>query len=393
VTFEFFIARRYFLTPQKERFISVISLIAGLGVAIGVTALIVVIAVMAGFDNDLKDKIVGANPHVLIQADAGFTDFKALSQNLRRIPGVRDVTPYVSGQAFLYYGDNVLTLNVKGVDPEAEGRVTRIRQYMQGGALDLPPGGIVVGCELADVLGVTKGDTVVLSSPVIGLNTPFTVSGVFKTGMYEYDLNLAFLNLADAQAFFGLGSVLTQVGLRLEEPYEAPATKQAILALGESSWRVRTWMEINENFFAALALEKLAMFIILTLIVLVASFNIISTLVVMVVEKTRDIGILKAVGVTAGRVRAIFTWGGFLIGSAGVVSGIIGGTLLCALLKRYQFIQLPKDIYYIDRLPVDLRWQDVGIIAASALFIAFLSTVYPARKAAHMHPVDALRYE
>jgi len=362
-------------------------------VAIGVTALIVVIAVMAGFDNDLKDKIVGANPHVLVHADAGFTDFDALSKKLGGIPGVRDVTPYVSGQAFLYYGDRVLTVNVKGIDPEAEGRVTRIREYMQGGTLDLGRGGIVVGSELADVLGVTKGDEVVLSSPVIGLNTPFRVTGVFRTGMYDYDLNLAFLDLADAQAFFGLGSVLTQVGLRLEEPYEAPAVKREILAMGEASWRVRTWMEINENFFAALALEKLAMFIILTLIVLVASFNIISTLVVMVVEKTRDIGILKAIGVTAARVRAIFTWGGFLIGSAGVVSGIIGGTLLCVLLKRYQFIQLPKDIYYIDRLPVDLRWQDVGIIAASALLIAFLSTVYPARKAARLNPVDALRYE
>ena len=390
---EFFIARRYFLTPQKERFISVIRLIAGLGVAIGVMALIVVIAVMAGFDNDLKDKIVGANPHVLIHGDAGFTDFDALSKKLRALPGVVDVTPYVSGQAFLYYADRVLTLNVKGVDPEAEERVTRIRQYMQGGALDLPEGGIVVGSELADVLGITKGDTVVLSSPVIGLNTSFTVSGIFKTGMYEYDLNLAFVNLADAQVFFGLGSVLTQVGLRLEEPYDAPAVKKRIAAFAPASWRVRTWMEINENFFAALALEKLAMFVILTLIVLVASFNIISILVVMVVEKTRDIGILKAIGVTGARIRNIFTWGGFLIGSAGVVFGIIGGTVLCALLKKYQFIQLPKDIYYIDRLPVALQAQDVGIIAASALCIAFLSAVYPACKAARLNPVDALRYE
>jgi len=393
VRFEFFIARRYFLTPQKERFISAISLIAGLGIAIGVMALIVVIAVMAGFDNDLKDKIVGANPHVLIQGDAGFTDFDALSKKLKAVDGVSEVTPYVSGQAFLYYGDRVLTLNVKGVDPETEERVTQIRRYMNGGELNLPEGGIVVGEELADVLGVTEGDEVILSSPVIGLNTPFTVAGVFNTGMYEYDLNLAFVRLEDAQRFFGLGSLLTQVGLRLEEPNDAPAVKKRIGAFAADSWRVRTWMEINENFFAALALEKLAMFVILTLIVLVASFNIISTLVVMVVEKTRDIGVLKAIGVSGNRIRNIFTWGGFLIGSGGVIIGIMGGTLVCFLLKRYQFIQLPKDIYYIDRLPVALQAQDVGIIAVSALAIAFLSTIYPARKAARMNPVAALRYE
>ena len=219
------------------------------------------------------------------------------------------------------------------------------------------------------------------------------VSGIFHTGMYDYDLNLAFLNIRDAQDFFGVGSLVTQIGVRLESPYMAPRVKKALNQALPAGLHARTWMDINKNFFAALALEKLAMFIILTLIVLVACFNIISTLIVMVVEKTKDIGILKAIGVPQKEIRKIFMWGGLIIGIAGIVSGIIGGIVLCFLLKKYQFIQLPQDIYYIDRLPVALRWSDVGVIAGSALLICFLATIYPASKAARMVPADALRYE
>lgn len=393
MNFEFFIARRYFLTLQKERFISIISLIAGAGVAIGVTALIVVIAVMTGFDNDLKDKIIGANPCIILHSEQGIDNFKELETRLKSAKDVKDVAPYASGQAFLYYRDKVLSLNLKGIDPASEEKVTQIKKYVQGGDLRLPRGGIVIGKELAAALGVAVGDEVVLSSPVIGLNTPFRVSNIFYTGMYDYDLNLAFLNIRDAQEFFGIGSLVTQAGIRLDDPYQAPRVKRELAKILPPEIHIRTWMEINKNFFSALALEKLAMFIILTLIVLVACFNIISTLIVMVVEKTKDIGILKAMGATQGSVRRIFTWGGLIIGCAGIVSGIIGGVGLCLLLKKYQFIQLPKDIYYIDRLPVSLEGPEVALIALSALGICFLSTIYPALKAGRLNPVDALRYE
>ncbi len=389
----FFISRRYFLALQKERFISVISLISCLGIAIGVMALIIVIAVMTGFDNDLKDKIIGANPHIIIQSEEGIDDFQKVKSLIEGLKGVRDVAPYVSGQAFLYYKDRVLSLNLKGVDQASESRVTRILDYMQGGRLDLPAGGIVLGKELAAVLGISVGDEVILSSPVVGLNTPFKVSGIFHTGMYDYDLNLAFLNIKDAQQFFGVGTLVTQVGVRLDNPYLAPQVKKELNRVLPVGLHSRTWMDINKNFFAALALEKLAMFVILTLIVLVACFNIISTLIVMVVEKTKDIGILKAIGMPQEQVRRIFIWGGLIIGTGGILFGIISGIVLCLLLKKYQFIQLPQDIYYIDRLPVALRAWDVAAIAGSALLICFLATIYPASKAARLVPADALRYE
>lgn len=393
MSFEFFIGRRYFLSLQKDRFISVISVISCLGVAIGVMALIVVIAVMTGFDNDLKNKIIGVNPHLIMHSQDGISDFNALSEKLKTNDEVADVAPYVSGQAFLYFKDRVISLNLKGVDPCAEVKVTKIRQYLDGNGLVLPKGGILLGKELADMLGIKVGDEIILSSPVIGLNTPFQVSGVFHTGMYDYDLNLAFLNIKDAQEFFGVGSLVTQIGVRLKDPYKAAEVKKSLFGVMPDSIHIRTWMEINQNFFAALALEKLAMFVILTLIVLVACFNIISTLIVMVVEKTKDIGILKAVGATRSSIRKIFTWGGFLIGFSGTVFGIMGGVSLSLLLKKYQFIQLPKDIYYIDRLPVSLRWQDIALIAGSSLLICFCSTIYPSIKASRLSPVDALRYE
>jgi lipoprotein-releasing system permease protein len=389
----FFISRRYFLTLQKERFISVISLISGAGIAIGVMALIVVIAVMTGFDIDLKDKIIGVHPHIIIHSEEGIDHADKIQAQVKGLKGVREVAPYVSGQAFLYFKDKVISLNVKGVDPEIEVRVTRIRDAMEGGRLDLPAKGIILGKELAEVLGFKVGDEVVLSSPVVGLNTPFRVSGIFHTGMYDYDLSLAFLNIKDAQDFFGVGSLVTQLGVRLDDPYRAPAVKKVLDGMLPGHLHNRTWMEINKNFFAALALEKLAMFIILTLIVLVACFNIISTLIVMVVEKTKDIGILKAVGVSQRVIRRIFIWGGLIIGTGGILFGIISGIILCFLLKKYQFIQLPQDIYYIDRLPVAMRGWDVALIAGSALLICFLATIYPASKAARLVPADALRYE
>ncbi|MEK7849614.1 MAG: lipoprotein-releasing ABC transporter permease subunit [Candidatus Omnitrophota bacterium] len=393
MNFEFFIAKRYFLNLQKERFISIISLISCLGVSIGVMALIVVIAVMTGFDNDLKDKIIGSNPQVIVHSEEGIADFTALSQKIRSVKKVEVVAPYVSGQAFLYYKDKVLNLNIKGIDPAIEESVTRIKDYLKEGRLVLPRGSVVLGQELAAALGIKKGDECVLSSPVLGLNTTFKVSGIFHTGMYDYDLNFAFLNISDAQEFFGVGHLITQAGIKLGDPYDAPRVKKELQKILPAGLHIRTWMEINKNFFAALALEKLAMFVILTLIVLVACFNIISTLIVMVVEKTKDIGILKAIGTPQKVIRNIFRWGGLIIGFTGTFFGIISGVILCLLLKKYQFIQLPQDIYYIDRLPVSLRWQDIAFIAGSAFLITFLATLYPASKAARLNPVDALRYE
>jgi lipoprotein-releasing system permease protein len=212
--------------------------------------------------------------------------------------------------------------------------------------------------------------------------------------MYDYDLNLVFVNIKTAQEIFALGPGYTAVAVKLGNNYLAPAVKKELQEILGPGYLLKTWMEQNANFFAALKLEKLTMFIILTLIILVASFNIISTMVVMVVEKTKDIGILKALGMRYGDIRKIFTLLGMIVGSVGIILGALGGCALCVLLKRYQFIKLPSDIYYIDRLPVAIEfWPDIALIVGSAMFIVLIATLYPAAKAASLKPVEALRYE
>lgn len=388
----FWIAWRYLWGRRSERFVSLISVISVLGVAIGVAALIVVLAVMSGFDKDLKEKIIGNYSHIVIEKDSPIEDWPKLKAQVDKIGHIQASAPFIQGQAFLQSGSHNRGVVVRGVDLDMEAKVTKIDQYLIPGKKELGEG-IYIGRELSYLLGLKIGDELELVNP-FGMSFSFPLKGLFNSGMYDYDTSVAFISLGKAQEFFGLDQAVNGLSVQVDKLFLADKVKKEIEAKIGPAYYARTWMERNKNFFAALKLEKITMFIILTLIVLVAAFNIISALVVMVTEKTQDIGILKAIGMNSSRIRAIFTLEGLFIGSLGILAGSFLGITICALLKKYQFIKLPADIYYLDRLPVSLElWPDVSTVIISAFCISLLSTVYPAKKASRLNPVQALRYE
>ncbi|MFA4842548.1 MAG: FtsX-like permease family protein [Candidatus Omnitrophota bacterium] len=393
---ELFISWRYLVTKRKEKFISLISVISILGVAIGVAALIVVIGVMSGFDKDLRDKIVGNYAHITLYSykRLGPSEYESIAAKLKTQPHIIAFSPYAQGQVLLKEQNRFFAVGIKGIDPEQEAAVTRLKEYLVKGSMEsLGTDGIILGKELAPYLGVGMGSNVTVYSG-LGKQYNLKVTGIFISGMYDYDMNLVFTQVTTAQEILGLGEGISAVAIKLDNLYLADKVRQELGELIGFDYSLKTWVEANANFFAALKLEKLVMFIILILIVLVAAFNIASTLIVMVVEKAKDIGILKALGMTERSIRKVFIYEGLIIGGVGTGLGACLGLLLCNLLKKYQFIKLPQDIYYLDRLPVSVEaWPDVGLILLAAIAITLVSTIYPAAKAARLKPVEALRYE
>ena len=398
MNFEWWLTLRY-LSAKKDKFLTVINFVAIAGIAIGVMALIIVIGVMTGFDHDLREKIVGANAHILVERETGVKNYKQLSERLKSLPGLVAITPYIQGNVFLENGQRSTNLLLRGVEPSTEGAVTRINSYLaQGKVADLKDNGVLIGSQIASFYGYHVGDPLTVIAPASGVagsgwRYQFVVAGIFNSGMYEYDSGLILVTLPRAQAIFNMGQSVNGIGLKLKDPDQAAAVKKEIYEQIGFSYLVSTWMERSANFFAALALEKFAMFVILTLIVLVASFNIISTMIVTVTSKVRDIGILKSIGASSACIHRIFTWQGLAVGAMGTFWGFSGGVAVILLLKKYQFIKLPQDIYYIDHLPVVIQASDVGLIVGAAMMITYAATVYPAIKAANLEPVEALRYE
>jgi len=410
MSFELFIGGRYLRSKQRQTFISLITLLSIAGVTVGVMALIVVIAVMAGFEADLKSRILGVESHVVIMHHAGkFSGYRQVLKTVESIDGVEAATPFVYTQVMLRSSSGAMGAVLRGVSPESAGRViknldSRNLQPREGPdrtdpSLGTVPG-IILGKELAKNLHVGKGDLVHLISPR-GMLSPighlpvmkrFKVVDLFESGMYEFDGSLAYVRLADAQKILKIGESVTGIEVRVNNIDQAgKIAAQIVKKLGFPFW-ARDWTQMNRNLFSALKLEKTVMFIILALIILVAAFNIASSLIMMVMQKTRDIAILKAMGATDKSIKRIFVFKGMVIGVLGTVLGVCLGFLLCTLLENYPFIQLPGDIYYITTLPVKLKIVDVLTIALSALVICFVATLYPAHQASRLNPVEAIRY-
>ncbi len=392
--YELFLALRYLGGLRRSQpFVSVIAAISVCGVALGVAALLVVLAVMSGFDADLESKIAGANPHLVVEAEGGITEVEAVLNKISQVPGVVATAPFLQTQVLLRSGQQATGVILRGVDPTREPHVTRLPNSLTEGKWPPELGELIVGSELARRWALREGDEITVIGGEKAAKHRMKVGGEFTTGMYEYDLNLVLARMETVQEIVDWPGRASGIGIRLENALKAPETKSLLQPkLGYPYWVV-SWMDLNRNLFAALKLEKVTMFVILTLIVLVACFNIIATLLMMVVQKTKEVGILKSIGATSVSIRRIFTWAGLLIGVVGTLIGAALGVSLCALLSKYQFIQLPPEIYYIDRLPVKLEWSDVLSVALAAMGIGWVSCIYPAWVAARLQPAEAVRYE
>lgn len=407
MSFERFIALRYLLSRPRESFISVIALISVAGVALGVASLIIVIGVMSGFSANLRDRLLGINSHIIVTDLTGaMSAWEDVAGRAASVDGVVGATPFIYSEVIISTPRGVKGVVLRGIDPETAPSAIDLPSIMTNGTLealetDSPIPGIIVGKQLAQRLGAYPGSRVNVLSPT-GKRTAagfapkvkfFRVVGVFSTGMFEYDTSLAFTTLPAAAELTSLPEdLVTGIELRTDDIYNTGAIGDAVEeVLKEPTYSVRDWIDMNGNLFAALKLEKTGMFIVLAMIVLVGTFSIVTTLVMLVMEKTRDIALLMAMGATRRQIRRIFMIQGMIIGVAGTALGYALGIGTSLLLRKYQFIKLPKDVYALDHLPVLLQWSDLSIIGVVAVFMCFFSTVYPARRAARLRPADELR--
>ena len=408
-----YIGMRYTRAKQRTQFISFITLTSVMGIALGVTALIVVLSVMNGFEAELRERILGMTSHATITGRNGrLQDWKQLEQQVTGKPHVEGSAPFVRGQVMINADRRVSGTLLRGIIPEYEPRVSEVANKMKIGELtDLTAGefGIVLGAELANYLGVMVGQKVTVISPQIN-STPagilprlkrFTVVGIFKVGMYEYDRNMAIIHIDDAAKLFRLGDAVSGLRLKLDDLFNAPRITRALARELYSQYSVSDWTKAHSNFFKAIKTEKRVMFIILLLIVAVAAFNIVSTLVMVVTDKRGDIAILKTQGLTNRSVMGIFIILGGIIGIVGTALGTLGGILLALnvetiipAIEGFFGVQfMAADVYYISDVPSKLNWNDVYFIAGIAFVLSLLATLYPAWQASRVNPAEVLRYE
>ena len=405
--YQLFIALRYLKSKKKYRAVSVTTAISISGVAVGVMALLVVLSVMSGFHQDLQKKILGANAHIIIRDYKGaIQSYEKTAEKLKGEKAIISYAPFVLGQVMASSGKRTHGVFMRGINPDKESQTTDILSHIKDGDFsklslegDMP--GIILGKELASSLGVFIDDKINIVSPLGEIGPmgmlpkirQFRVVAIFEIGMFEYDSSLVLTNIKAAQEFFGMKDTISGVEVRLQDIYRAPEIKEHLQEKLGFPYYVMDWMQMNKNLFSALKLEKFAMFVILVLIILVASFNIISNLIMNVMEKSREIAILKAIGATNKSIMAIFIIQGLFIGIIGTTIGVLGGFGLSYILNTWQLIKLPADVYYLSHLPVKMNLFDFVTVSLSAITITFLATIYPAWQAAKLDPVEPLRYE
>ena len=408
-----YIGLRYTRAKRRTQFISFITLTSILGIALGVTALITVLSVMNGFEAELRERILGMTSHVTITGlDGKLDDWQKLDQIVKDYPHVEGTAPFINGQVMINADRRVSGSMLRGILPELESKVSEVADKMKAGSLDQLVAGeynIVLGAELAGYLGVMIGDKITVISPQVN-STPagilprmrrFTVTGIFQVGMYEYDRNMAIVHLADAAKLFRLGDSVSGLRLKLDDLFNAPQIARSMAQKLYRDYRVSDWTQAHSNFFRAIKTEKRVMFIILLLIVAVAAFNIVSTLVMVVTDKRGDIAILKTQGLSSGSVMGIFIVLGGVIGVVGTLLGTAGGIVLALnvetivpAIEQFFGVQfMAADVYYISELPSKLEWSDVYSIASMAFVLSLLATIYPAWQASKVNPAEVLRYE
>ena len=405
--FELFIALRYLLAPRKQAFISLISLISVVGVAVGVAALVIALALMTGLQGELRDRILGSTSHIYVWKNAGIDDYQSEVRTLLKTAGVVGAAPAILGQALVTTDRADAPITIKGIDPALEPMVTDLGRSMQSGQVDAlnredesGRQGILLGRDLAGKLGVTVGDSVTLLTPqgtlspmgVMPRSRAARVVGIYSLGLLEFDSAYAFVSLGFAQRLLAKDRP-DIIQLRVADLYGAPGIADAIVEGSAGQYVAQDWSDINQPLFSALWLEKMAISITIGLIVIVGALNIISSLVLLVMEKSRDIAILKTMGTSSPRIMAIFMLQGSIIGLVGTVIGSVLGLGLCWVFDRYRLIQIPIDVYQISYVPFVVRPLDFSVVILSALVICFLSTLYPSRQASRLDPVQALRFE
>lgn len=414
--YEWFIGLRYLKAKRKQTFISVITFISIVGVTVGVTAMIIVLSVFSGFENTLKEKILGTQAHLVVlkASQQGMDHYEEVLKQVEEVKGVVSAAPFILNQAMLSSESNVTGAVIKGIDPDRVGKVTELAHNMKAGSLQDLKGesdspGIILGVELAKNLGVSLNDSIQVISP-LGTITPmgmmpkmkrFRVVGIFYSGMYEYDNTMGYVSIEAAQKFFGMGARVSGIEIKTKNIYKVKEIGQEIRKkLGFPFW-TKDWMEMHRNLFSAMKLEKILMFIILVLIILVAAFNIISSLIMVVMEKYKDIAILKSMGASSKGILKIFVIEGLITGVVGTILGTVLGLVVVfnlsgiqGLLERLLGLKLlASDVYYIDKLPSQVNPFDIALIVMTAILISLLATLYPSWRASKLDPAEALRYE